>query len=133
MLSAASVVVGIGFVVFLANFVDLSFVFVCCGVFACLFVFFFFFQAEDGIRDTSVTGVQTCALPILASRSRSSLLTARASLTSASLSESSVTTHSWSRSLPPIVRSGHFLRFARSRSEERRVGKECRTEWWGGH
>src|SRR5437879_9002996 len=27
---------------------------------------FFFFQAEDGIRDTSVTGVQTCALPILA-------------------------------------------------------------------
>src|SRR5436189_3200058 len=27
-------------------------------------VFFFFFQAEDGIRDTSVTGVQTCALPI---------------------------------------------------------------------
>src|SRR5258706_8764078 len=29
-----------------------------------LFVFFFFFQAEDGIRDWSVTGVQTCALPI---------------------------------------------------------------------
>src|SRR5262250_2464975 len=27
---------------------------------------FFFFQAEDGIRDTSVTGVQTCALPIFA-------------------------------------------------------------------
>src|SRR5437762_5979639 len=32
--------------------------------FAVLIVFFFFFQAEDGIRDTSVTGVQTCALPI---------------------------------------------------------------------
>src|SRR2546430_8910101 len=37
----------------------------------CLFVllllslmFFFFFQAEDGIRDLTVTGVQTCALPI---------------------------------------------------------------------
>src|SRR3970040_251633 len=27
-------------------------------------MFIFFFQAEDGIRDTSVTGVQTCALPI---------------------------------------------------------------------
>src|SRR6266705_4845351 len=27
--------------------------------------FFFFFQAEDGIRDRTVTGVQTCALPIL--------------------------------------------------------------------
>src|SRR5437764_3555603 len=31
-------------------------------------LFFFFFQAEDGIRDTSVTGVQTCALPIFAIR-----------------------------------------------------------------
>src|SRR3989449_7731921 len=31
-----------------------------CGLF-----FFFFFQAEDGIRDVAVTGVQTCALPIL--------------------------------------------------------------------
>src|SRR5256885_12209814 len=27
-------------------------------------IFFFFFQAEDGIRDYKVTGVQTCALPI---------------------------------------------------------------------
>src|SRR5256885_8788621 len=31
--------------------------------FVCV-VFFFFFQAEDGIRDYKVTGVQTCALPI---------------------------------------------------------------------
>src|SRR5215211_8364446 len=31
----------------------------------CSVVFFFFFQAEDGIRDHCVTGVQTCALPIL--------------------------------------------------------------------
>src|SRR5256884_7946189 len=29
-----------------------------------MYVFFFFFQAEDGIRDVAVTGVQTCALPI---------------------------------------------------------------------
>src|SRR5207249_7786997 len=29
-----------------------------------LLLFFFFFQAEDGIRDRNVTGVQTCALPI---------------------------------------------------------------------
>src|SRR5215813_9481393 len=29
-------------------------------------IFFFFFQAEDGIRDADVTGVQTCALPIFA-------------------------------------------------------------------
>src|SRR5256886_176612 len=39
----------------------------------CLFVFFFFFfQAEDGIRDLTVTGVQTCALPI--SRVRACLI-----------------------------------------------------------
>src|SRR5260370_17800289 len=31
---------------------------------AYIFWYFFFFQAEDGIRDSSVTGVQTCALPI---------------------------------------------------------------------
>src|SRR2546429_4198862 len=30
--------------------------------------FFFFFQAEDGIRDVAVTGVQTCALPICSLR-----------------------------------------------------------------
>src|SRR5207244_5050737 len=34
--------------------------------------YFFFFQAEDGIRDDLVTGVQTCALPIWAAGSRSS-------------------------------------------------------------
>ena len=32
--------------------------------------FFFFFQAEDGIRDWSVTGVQTCALPISSDEER---------------------------------------------------------------
>src|SRR5207249_7646538 len=35
-------------------------------LYSCLLLFFFFFfQAEDGIRDRNVTGVQTCALPIL--------------------------------------------------------------------
>src|SRR5437762_5863261 len=33
-------------------------------MFIFVFFFFYFFQAEDGIRDPSVTGVQTCALPI---------------------------------------------------------------------
>src|SRR3972149_3650764 len=37
----------------------------CCQCCPC-FCFFFFFQAEDGIRDLTVTGVQTCALPIWA-------------------------------------------------------------------
>src|SRR5437016_7353972 len=43
------------------------FLFYCCY---CVVYFFFFFQAEDGIRDWSVTGVQTCALPILVHKSR---------------------------------------------------------------
>src|SRR6266508_1954409 len=38
--------------------------------------FFFFFQAEDGIRDGHVTGVQTCALPILG-RARPALVVLR--------------------------------------------------------
>src|SRR5258706_2134827 len=37
---------------------------ILCWSFSVVHVFFFFFQAEDGIRDWSVTGVQTCALPI---------------------------------------------------------------------
>src|SRR5690606_33662903 len=35
---------------------------------------FFFFQAEDGIRDFHVTGVQTCALPILAIQTEAALV-----------------------------------------------------------
>src|SRR2546429_4228727 len=43
------------------RYCHLFFLFFCVSV--CTF-FFFFFQAEDGIRDVAVTGVQTCALPI---------------------------------------------------------------------
>src|SRR5438094_6164609 len=44
--------------------------FVCCALLVCIVIFFFFFfQAEDGIRDRTVTGVQTCALPIYPSQS----------------------------------------------------------------
>src|SRR5437773_445018 len=44
-----------------------------------LLFFFFFFQAEDGIRDRDVTGVQTCALPILlgSGHTRSDVATVR--------------------------------------------------------
>src|SRR5437762_5807942 len=38
-----------------------------------MLLLFFFFQAEDGIRDTSVTGVQTCALPISFCQTRTPL------------------------------------------------------------
>src|SRR2546427_5700605 len=40
-------------------------------------VFFFFFQAEDGIRDLTVTGVQTCALPILRAHGSACILIQR--------------------------------------------------------
>src|SRR3989440_827624 len=40
---------------------------------SCDSLFFFFFQAEDGIRDLIVTGVQTCALPISRMCRRSSM------------------------------------------------------------
>src|SRR5690554_2600551 len=43
----------------------ICFFYVFFFVFCFFFFFFFFFQAEDGIRDADVTGVQTCALPIL--------------------------------------------------------------------
>src|SRR2546425_11152943 len=47
--------------------------------------YFFFFQAEDGIRDKLVTGVQTCALPIsMASFLRQSVCTPRPSMNSSS-------------------------------------------------
>src|SRR5687768_18017058 len=50
------------------------FFYVLCFFFFFIFFFFFFFyflfQAEDGIRDVAVTGVQTCALPIWSHRRR---------------------------------------------------------------
>src|SRR5688572_31041432 len=44
-----------------------SFMLCICFMLSSSFFFFFFFQAEDGIRDLTVTGVQTCALPISSS------------------------------------------------------------------
>src|SRR5258708_13332130 len=85
---------------------------VCC---------FFFFQAEDGIRDDLVTGVQTCALPIS--------LGARAG--GGAHADALV-----AQPAPPGARravdwrvAGHGARLVLSRSEERRVGKECRSRW----
>src|SRR2546430_2503290 len=51
------------YIIFLTYF----FFFFSFFYFIFFFFFFFFFQAEDGIRDLTVTGVQTCALPIIGS------------------------------------------------------------------
>src|SRR5205807_3893078 len=78
-----------------------------------ILICFFFFQAEDGIRDYKVTGVQTCALPISNAGARQC------------------------REVPGNERfaahphQGLGERVGdRARSEERRVGKECRSRGW---
>src|SRR5438105_10325487 len=93
-----------------------------------VFFFFFFFQAEDGIRDPLVTGVQTCALPI--SCPEAHVRQARVSAGCEFLSESG----NWTASGECFARLSGWPRSAGSvdRSEERRVGKECRS-WWSAY
>src|SRR5437016_10389821 len=52
------------FVSFCLSYCAMFIIFFCFCLSLSVCFFFFFFQAEDGIRDWSVTGVQTCALPI---------------------------------------------------------------------
>src|SRR5256885_2188267 len=98
-----------------------------------LICLFFFFQAEDGIRDYKVTGVQTCALPILLRRHHDDPLAGH---------------FRHRRTLELLYRKYYWLgmtsyvkKYVTScdicqrskvpchRSEERRVGKECRSRW----
>src|SRR6266436_6797826 len=65
----------------------------------------FFLQAGDGIRDVAVTGVQTCALPISAHRGQGA------------------------RHVEHLGQVADLEHAAERRSEERRVGKECRPRW----
>src|SRR3712207_8610471 len=87
---------------------------------------FFFFQAEDGIRDIGVTGVQTCALPISTCSAclRGTAPPVRVPLTGSS---SKNLPKKSSKRLPPP--RGDPPKGERRRSEERRVGKECRSRW----
>src|ERR1019366_8303987 len=65
-----------------------------------------FFKAEDGIRDWSVTGVQTCALPI---SGRNAVLRQSGD--------------------DGLFHRAHVRSDVALRSEERRIGKECRSRW----
>src|SRR5207244_8036365 len=94
-----------------------------------LFVFTFFFQAEDGIRDDLVTGVQTCALPIFHFLNpRSENLVMRKSPTGPVLLAvallCSLCTRTGSATAVQAPQAGPEAAFFK-RSEERRVGKEC--------
>src|SRR5205807_2965343 len=91
--------------------------------------FFFFFQAEDGIRDYKVTGVQTCALPI--STVRFETTSSAAPVSRGSISGIPACATSVTRGCDPEAASSFARASARnagdSRSEERRVGKEWRA------
>src|SRR2546422_2194177 len=90
----------------------------------------FFFQAEDGIRDVAVTGVQTCALPICEDGLVES---ARQQLDLAASGERDEQVEGPGRALAqPLeeaARAVHDEPDLGPRSEERRVGKECRSRW----
>src|SRR5690606_41025059 len=85
----------------------------------------FFFQAEDGIRDFHVTGVQTCALPISpVSSIRDKACHCGKASTRPGNGEPSQSRSACNRSTP---NSAWLAAAWQARSEERRVGKECRT------
>src|SRR5438552_18975164 len=87
--------------------------------------YYFFFQAEDGIRDDLVTGVQTCALPI----SRKGAAFAGDRRRRRRLFEEQRLVRRDHRRLVDVEPDlGQALR-----SEERRVGKECRARWSRRH
>src|SRR5207249_5457034 len=95
--------------------------------------FFFFFQAEDGIRDRNVTGVQTCALPILditVTLQDSTAGVPVGTQTIHGLGAGATTTLVFSWNTTGAALGGHTLvaTDGLARSEERRVGKECRSE-----
>src|SRR5256885_3969650 len=89
---------------------------------------FFFFQAEDGIRDYKVTGVQTCALPISITAIGNPASTFRQASTSDLSDRSDARGDKDGRVVSFFDRSRSLLA-SLLRSEERRVGKECRSRW----
>src|SRR5256885_13112734 len=97
---------------------------------ACVFCIFFF-QAEDGIRDYKVTGVQTCALRSV----EGALGNRRVVIRQVALDQGRDQARLERRK--PLL--AHFRRSLGIglerllRLEERRVGKECRSRWWPDH
>src|SRR5438034_2590435 len=84
---------------------------------------YFFFQAEDGIRDHCVTGVQTCALPISLpgeTRANRRVGRERGRHSGRKGDLGPLDDHGTGPATPGLLPW---------RSEERRVGKECRCRW----
>src|SRR5438552_14738492 len=97
-------------------------------VFSC----FFFFQAEDGIRDDLVTGVQTCALPIFLQVAQIDYDKGQTEIDRDGLRQTvAVTGRLEGQDLGTGISEIKSLlaKEVKFRSEERRVGKECRYRW----
>src|SRR5256884_6748288 len=99
---------------------------------AALIIFCFFFQAEDGIRDVAVTGVQTCALPIYGETIKHARTLGAPDLLA--LLEHCDALRRPERfdellAVLACVERGERGWTESPRSEERRVGKECRSRW----
>src|SRR5206468_8926984 len=99
------------------------------------------FQAEDGIRDLIVTGVQTCALPICGNGGTELLPAIQQAMAvprAANVSRSVVLVTdgyiSGERGVFDYIRENlnqsNVFAFGIGRSEERRVGKEGKLRWW---
>src|SRR5690625_6169870 len=90
---------------------------------------YFVFQAEDGIRDGHVTGVQTCALPICANQIR---IKGGTCLKHTKIYTSQLHVAVWWIAFLTTFSQMYILFKMKYRSEERRVGKECRDrrEGW---
>src|SRR5687768_17899361 len=95
---------------------------------------FFFFQAEDGIRDVAVTGVQTCALPISRTPRTTGVLPVNRSYGMSEVSRRSRLVAPDTMVAQNTDSSGEKPHSMKAmRSEERRVGKECRCRWSPDH
>src|SRR5256886_8819858 len=92
----------------------------------------FFFQAEDGIRDLTVTGVQTCALPIfwidgrLAGKLTDLFIR---SVNTLKINYVALRLHAEQSQRVNKKWYDNVVIATQYRSEERRVGKECRSRW----
>src|SRR5205085_9302238 len=92
----------------------------------------FFFQTEDGIRDLTVTGAQTCAIPICALYclgANANALAWRITLQSKWLIKRQLRAHlpePWKNRIKRFLGKPSL---DKQRSEERRVGKECIVQW----
>src|SRR5699024_11528057 len=90
---------------------------------------FFFFQAEDGIRDRNVTGVQSCALPISFDIRFGTLIRVHKFLFYRKIDKKTLFILT---DYPGIAQKARTVA-VHARSEERRVGKEGRTVSWRYH